>query len=149
MQATHTNMPFLAPTEGYAANASFGFKADDPTWGRDTNAVVFFKTALGQYGRLEFGVSPGIEGTIAGMKWSAMLNPSGSPVLEFDPAKTIRVPPAPPVLPSFQPRLTPPAPPASPGPPQSGASGFPQLSPAFQAMTNRNKGFGPPVPPPK
>ncbi|NBV25397.1 MAG: hypothetical protein EBS05_26220, partial [Proteobacteria bacterium] len=108
VQLTQTNMPFLAPADGYGAKASFGYNADDPAWRRETNAVLFYKTAQGQYGRLEVNVMASTVGAVAGVDWASYLNPAGSPVLEYEYAKQLKAPSAAlPVSPNQPPSVPP------------------------------------------
>lgn len=149
VQTTQTNMPFLAPKDGYAAAASFGFKADDPQWSRETNAVLFFRTAQGQFGRMEVNVVSTTTGPVVSFGWTSYLNPTGSPVLEYDPAKILKSPsvtPTPAVRGAAS--QPPPAAVAPQPPPQQGHAPFvPQPPPGFQALTNRANPLAPPTPP--
>lgn len=139
LQQTFTNMPFIAPADGYARVAVFGCGADDSNWAPRTNALLFFRAADGSFGRLEIDLTATTDGPAASLNWKSYLNPSGSRVLEYDPAKQIKVSTlqSPPPV-GFQPQLT--------SPPPSAAPVFPQQPPGFQAPTNRGKAFTPPVP---
>lgn len=156
VQQTLTNMPFIAPAGGYASAITLGHGADDANWQPRTNATFYFRTSEGYYGRLEIDITAMTDGPVASLNWQSYLNPSGSQVLEYDPAKQIKVSPVqfPPTGGSRQ-HLTAPAFPNIPGPAAPGAPGipqrvipgtpsFPQVPPAFQALTNRPKTFGPP-----
>ncbi len=145
---TTTNMPFVAPAEGYLPRASIGFQADDPAWKAEAQRVLFFKTSTGSYGRLEVRLLADDEGNEASFKWTSYLNPSGSPVLEYDPAKQLKAPASTPAS-AFQGAA--PQPPATappqPSVPKGPAPFIPQPPSGFQLLTNRGQPFPPGVPP--
>jgi len=148
IQETATNMPFLAPGEGYLARASIGFKADDPTWKAEAQRVLFFKTGAGTFGRLEVRLLADDEGNEASFKWTAYINPSGSPVLEYDPAKRLKPPARSPTsdLQAPAPASVPPGTVPSAAPPPAANRSAPFLAqppPGFQALTNRATPFAP------
>jgi len=135
IQLTETNMPYLAPFDGYQQRASIGFKADDPNWNRDGKAQFYFITPKGEYGRLEAEAVTHIEGPRIRFSWAVYLNPSGSRNLEYDPAMRLD----PPKLTGSRDNQSSVAPAAMlPVPPQ--AKGVESPPNAFPIRTN----FGPP-----
>jgi hypothetical protein len=137
VQLAATNMPFVAPTDGYVGQAVFGSVAGDAGWTSRTNTILYYRTSTGMYGRLEFDITATTDGPVAALNWNSFLNPSGSQVLEYDPVKRLKAAPAKP------PSISPP-----PAPTQNRPAPFvPQPPPGFQALTNRAQQFTPPVPP--
>jgi len=152
VQRTMTNMAFLAPRDGYGTDAHFGFKSDDPEWASDKRAVFFYKTARGHYGRLDLRVTAALSGPNASFEWTSYLNPSGSPVLEYDPAKRLKPPAHSPTsdLQAPAPASVPPGTVPSAAPPPAANRSAPFLAqppPGFQVLTNRGPALPPGVPP--
>ncbi len=145
VQLASTNMPFVAPAEGYLGRAVFGFDAADAGWSPRTNTTIYYRTGTGMYGRLEFDITATTDGSVAALNWNSFLNPSGSRVLEHDPAKQLKAPASTPSS-AFQgaaPQPPATAPPQPSAPPKASAPFVPQPPPGFQTLTNRAQ----PVPP--
>jgi hypothetical protein len=150
VQWTTTNMPFYAPPSGYEPRAALSFKADDEGWQPQAKPTLYFRTAEGHYGRLTLWILADRSGPTASFEWTSYLNPSGSRVLEYDPAKRLKPPSSTPATRSpvstpLPPGVTPAAPPAT-GPV------VPPAPAAVRGVTNRPgplfpPGFPPPRPP--
>lgn len=146
VQWTTTNMPFYAPASGYEPRATLSFKADDADWQSQVKPTLYFRTAGGHYGRMTLWVLADRSGPSASFEWTSYLNPSGSPVLEYDSAKRLKAPSGAPrpafrgVVPQQQPGGVAPQPPAQKGP----VPFVPPPPPTFHALTNRGNSFTPP-----
>jgi len=150
VQLAATNMPFYAPANGYEPRVTIGFGPDAADWQPQAKPTLYFRTADGHYGRMTIWILADRSGPNASFEWTSYLNPSGSPVLEYDPTKRLKPPARSPTsdLQAPAPASIPPStlpsaalPPASNRP----APFPPQPPPGFQALTNRATPFAPPI----
>jgi hypothetical protein len=82
--------PYEAPETGYASTFDISVSKDAPNWTQRLTKAYYFRTARGEYGRMNIDLttdSERPEGT--GISIAAWINPSGSRNLEWDPAKQV------------------------------------------------------------
>ncbi len=141
---------YLAPEQGYHPKLAGEYHKEQSNWKFQDGADFYLHNRGQQYGRLSIHFKANAGYPTGYLTIRGYLNPNGR-VLEFDTFKKLYPPPmgalggssaSVPVRSPVQFTL-----PSAPGSVPPGVPAFPQPPPGFEALTNRARGFAPPVPP--
>lgn len=145
---TQDEFLYLAPVAGFQPKWVTEFSKGDPDWKAQKEVEFYLQNRGGQqHGSLKVTFKLGLDGT-GYFSISGWLNPTGR-VLELDStALPLARPPVPVAGTVAQPTQRGPIfPPGIVAPDKQRLPLIPSPPPGFQALTNRTKGFAPPVPP--